>query len=126
MPEEITKYQKEWDERRQSNSLGCLILLIIVPLFLLLRNFFTRLPDYFSVIFFIAFMLALLISMFFDKGGWKCPRCGQDFDYRRRMVPTKKCIECSLPIYYGSSHFYDYWGSERGNDLAQKVKEGKL
>ena len=127
MPEEIAKYQKEWDEYKEGNSLGCLSVLILIPLFLLLRHFLPpQMSDYFGIILFIAIGFGILISIFSQKEGWKCPRCGQLFDYAERIVPTKKCIHCELPIYYGSSHFYDYWGTEKGNDLAQKIKEGEL
>lgn len=125
MPEETTKYQKEWDSYKQGNSLGCLIALIIPPVFLLLRYFLPELPDYFGGILFIAFVFAVYISIFFDKGGWKCPRCGNAFDYGTRIAPAKKCVDCSLPVYYGSSYFYDYWGTEQGNDLARKTREEK-
>ncbi|HLL99617.1 MAG TPA: hypothetical protein VK400_01065 [Pyrinomonadaceae bacterium] len=126
MPEEISKYQTEWDDYKEGNSLGCLLVLIIVPLILLLRYFLPQMPDYFSVILFIVFAFVIFISNFSENDGWKCPRCRQRFDYRKRIVPTKKCVECKLPIYYGSSHFYDYWGTEKGNDLARKIKEGNL
>lgn len=124
MPEETSKYQKEWDGYKERKSLGCLIALIIIPVFLLLRYFLPQLPDYFGGILFVAFVFAVFISMFF-KGFWKCPRCGHAFDYGKRTVPAKKCIECNLPLYYGSSYFYDYWGSEQGNDLTRKIREGK-
>jgi hypothetical protein len=127
MPEETAKYQKEWDDYKERKASGCLVVLPIVPLILLLRYFLPEMPDYVGGILFVAFAFFVFISLLFDKGGWKCPRCGQMFDYRRRRIaPSKKCINCKLPVYYGSSYFYDYWGTEKGSDWAQKIKEGKL
>jgi hypothetical protein len=68
-------------------------------------------------------MAVVVVLMLFDKGGWKCPRCKLQFDYRKRTIPTKYCINCELPIYYGSTHFFDYWGTEQGNKLIEKVRK---
>jgi len=119
-------YQKEWETYKQRNSLGCLFVLILIPLILILRSFLPQMLDYFSQFLFFGFILAFLLFMFFDEGGWKCPRCKRPFDYRRRITRAQKCINCGLPIYYGSSYFFDYWGIEQGSKLDIQIKDGNL
>ncbi len=123
MESEEYPYQREWKARKEGNSLGCLALFVIIPLIFLVRHFSEALPNYFGEILFFLFMLTAFVFMIFDKGGWKCPRCKQDFDYRKRIIPAKNCIHCELPIYFGSTFFFDYWGTVQGKEQIQKVKE---
>lgn len=58
-----------------------------------------------------------------------CPRCRKSFSnifskFLTRYKPerSEKCNNCQLPIYYGSVYFFEYWGSERGNELIKKLE----
>jgi hypothetical protein len=126
MENEEYPYQEEWESYRDGNALGCLLVPVIIGLILLWRHFSPQLPDYIGGVLFVVFMVIVFIQSFFYQGGWKCPRCREDFDHQKRIKPTKKCVHCGLPIYYGSSYFYDHWGTEQGNDLIEKVRKKEI
>lgn len=130
MSEETTKYQKHWKDYKNRQSDGCLLGLIIIPAVVAIIVVSRNDPAYSNALAFVIFViiggLILLRSFnYISDNDWKCPRCQQDFDYSKRRF-VKNCINCGLPIYYGSSYFYDQWGTEQGNELAQKVKDGKI
>ena len=123
MSEETTKYQKAWDEFQDIDGFGCLIGLIILPLFALAIYISKNYPVYENAVMItvvIIFSVSAILS--FLNGRGRCPRCKKYFDYFRREN-VSKCVNCKLPIYYGSSRFYDFWGTEQGNELAEKVKK---
>jgi hypothetical protein len=134
VPEETTKYQNEWDELRRRRKNGVIVTLIIFPLIAVLIFVSRNYPDMRTVInsvspyVVVPVWLAVLIFALLGKH-WKCPRCGNDYHYHYGANVWKHrraCRNCRLPLYYGSSKFYDYWGRDAGLDLAGRVKNGTL
>jgi len=132
MADEITKYQKEWDEykdRKADNFLfGVVLVICFIAAAILAGNF----PQYEKAVFIGFFLIIGAFIVFyvyryvFGKV-WMCPRCQELYDYpRRRVKDVSNCRNCNLPIYYGSSYFYDRWGTEQGEKLAKQISEGRL
>lgn len=125
MATEEYQFQKAWDRYKIQQSLGCFSIIIIVGVIFTLK----QIPAYYSQIFGILFFLFLLICVawYFYKGFWKCPHCKKDFKkyWKGSGMPSKYCENCKLPIYYGSSYFFDYWGMEKGKELIEKIEQGK-
>ncbi|MCU1289372.1 MAG: hypothetical protein JWN60_1601 [Acidobacteria bacterium] len=123
MSEEIKKYQRQWEHYQDKKGQGCLMAIIILPalgaLVYISRNF----PHYSSeALFGIIVVFGISAVVYFYMENFKCPRCKMNFDYRKTNTPTEKCINCKLPIFYGSSYFFDYWGMERGSNLIEENK----
>lgn len=118
-------YQKEWDRYKMQQSFGCLSIIVLVIIIFILK----QLPIYYSQIFSIIsfFILLACLGWYAHKGFWKCPRCKKDYKkyWKGSGMPSKYCENCSLPIYYCSSYFFDYWGTEKGNELIEKNDPGK-
>lgn len=123
MSEEIIKYQREWEHYQDKKGQGCLMAIFILPvlgtLVYISRNFLHYSN---AALFGIVVTFGILAVIYFFTGGFKCPRCKSNFDYKKTNTPTEKCINCKLPIFYGSSYFLDYWGTERGNTLVEENK----
>ena len=126
MSEEITKYQQQWNEYQNEKGNGCLFGMIVLPFFALTvylaREFLTHPTEIIVGI----LGLVLILSWLFKQPKWTCPRCGGDFYSRwkhHNLTRAKICIDCQLPIYYGSTYFFDYWGTERGNEQAEQVRQ---
>lgn len=129
--DETTKYQKEWDDYKNQQADGCLIGIFLVVAFIITSVISRNYPDYEK--FFIGIFVGLFFIVFvyhfykyiFGKY-WKCPRCTKVYYYPNRWDTDNKCRSCNLPKYYGSSYFYDQWGTEQGKDFAKRIEEKKL
>jgi hypothetical protein len=126
MSEETTKYQKEWDTIKARKADGCIVAMFLIPIIAVGIYIARNYPDYQNAIttgFVLVFLVFALISLYSESSStFDCPQCSLNFDRHIRTFPTNKCIHCKLPIYYGSSYFFDYWGREEGNRLSQEIK----
>jgi hypothetical protein len=119
-------YQDEWDNYAAKQGAGC-IFPILIFLFVIIGEGF--LPEsirpwinQYGVFIFVPVFLA--VAIYSQMHRFKCPRCKQPFHpFRQAFRESDTCINCGLPIYYGSDRFYDYWGTERGEALIKEVKE---
>jgi hypothetical protein len=132
MSDETTKYQKEWDAFKDQQANGCLTGVIFVISFIIVSTITTNYPQYAKISsgVLIGIFLVLFVNYFYKQlagKNWKCPRCKSEYDdrYLRRRKYIE-CLNCRLPLYYGSSYFYDQWGTEQGKILAKQITEGKL
>lgn len=131
--EETTKYQEEWEEYKDEKSVGFVFVLVGIPIFAGIIYFSRNYPQfskYIQIILPIVFVILLLSALFFELYGnrWKCPRCQQDFRPRKGFGAAigRNCINCNLPLYYGSPYFYDEWGIEKGKEIAKLIAENKI
>jgi len=129
--EETTKYQKEWEDYtdRQINSwlIGICFVIIFVVLIIITRKYPVD-EKIGETIVILGFVIGILYSLYRFVTGkyWKCPRCKEVYYYPSRWRTDNKCRSCNLPKYYGSSYFYDQWGTEQGKDFAKQIEDGKL
>jgi len=116
-------YEKEWNDYKDRKAKGCAGLFVFIPCFALLLYVLRTYPDFANKIFFGFFVVGGIYYLltFTQDNSFKCPRCGSSFDWSKRMMSARYCVICALPIYYGSSHFYPYWGPTYGKALADKV-----
>jgi predicted RNA-binding Zn-ribbon protein involved in translation (DUF1610 family) len=139
MENEQYPYQDEWDEYSFRKALIVLTFVIAMPLViaagLIFKTIFGDNREIIKNIVLVLFGVAAASIVFcvFRYVLWRCPRCKKYFRHeiwldalsRRTESPTQ-CKNCGLPKYYGSSFFYDYWGTEQGDDLSRRIMEGKL
>jgi hypothetical protein len=132
MSEEITKYQKEWDDYRNRIGNGCaamLIILFIVAAVVLLSRLYPAIGEFLEKALFFIFATAIigyLVFFSFRYESWKCPRCKNEFEWYKRQGRQRFCNSCGLPKYYGSAYYYNKWGKAVGQEMADKVGKGDL
>ena len=125
--EATVKYENEWDKTGPEHYGGCLILIPVLLLLLLaflLSGEFPSASKYLEVG---AFALFILCVFYWKNyvGPPKCPRCKLNFDYYHPRA-VRYCVNCGLPKYYGSSKYFDRWGSKDGNEMLFKISRGEL
>ncbi len=114
MSEETTKYQQQCENYQDDKGKGCLMAVIALPILVTAVYISRNFPDLSNTVILGIFITIGIFAFFsFYKGNFKCPRCKENFDYIKTNTPTDKCINCKLPIFYGSSYFFDYWGLSR-------------
>jgi hypothetical protein len=122
-------YQEEWNGYKSQNFVGCLTILIMFPLMIILVNVLSLGgPEWLkSSFFFIALPIMAIAAFLRLKLQFVCPRCKKRFRpfWKNSFLDLEheKCVNCRLPLYYGSDRFYDHWGTERGDALVKEVKE---
>ena len=123
-----TKYSDQWERLRDENSSGCLIGLLVIGIAVaitIISAFDKQISSILGSAFFVGFLCFVIYFKYF-KQTWKCPRCGKDFDYPYRPRTVKYCVNCGLPQYYGSSRYFDIWGTKDGLEMADKIRRGLL
>lgn len=131
--EETTKYRQEWEEYKDKKAVGFVFILIGIPIFAGIIYFSRNYPQFSK---YIQIILPIVIGILFFAGlyfrfygnRWKCPRCREDFRLQKGFgaMTGRNCLNCNLPLYYGSPYFYDEWGTEKGKELAKMIAENKL
>jgi hypothetical protein len=130
MSEETTIYQAEWEQFKDRQANGWIVVLVGL-LTLVVAIFLSRMYEGADAI--ISKLGPFLFALFFGvlillsrKGRFpKCPRCKKAF-LAYRSTNNRYCISCGLPKYYGSSHYFDEWGTIDGNKMADEIRAGTL
>jgi hypothetical protein len=121
-------YQKEWEEYKNKGKLGCIGLVILLGSVVYFRQY-DAFNNYVPLILFPILFTVVIVSFFKDLN-WKCPRCKKAFNPKKGIAAwlQKNCVNCDLPLYFGSNYFLEYWETERAKELVEKNKEqgGKI
>jgi hypothetical protein len=124
MPQRESRcYQAEWSDYDDRKAKGCAGLFIVIPVFAVIVYLVRSYQEFGKYLFVALFVIGgvYFLATLGRNSGFKCPRCGSNFDPSRRMMSARYCTNCELPIYYGSARFYEYWGPTYGRNLAEKI-----
>lgn len=130
MPEETTKYQKEWNEFRTGKmvayTIPLLVFFVLTAITVAIASLF-GINDLLSKLILIPLVPTAILALWTwgRVRYWKCPRCGDLFDYTGRGW-WRSCRNCKLPKYYGSSWYQDTWSPDMGREMADKIKKGEM
>lgn len=109
-------------------TIFCLPITIVIS-YISAKVFVSHLINKYLVWGFLALWATLIVFCINKFTTSNCPRCGFSYLYdfwkypfRRNTGIYERCKKCRLPIYFGSTYFYDYWGTEKGNELIQENK----
>lgn len=129
MPEETNKYQKEWDEFRTvkvvAHTIPLLVFIVLTAISIAITSWFGI--DYPPSLILIPLIPTAILALWTwgRVRNWKCPRCGERFDYTGRGW-RRSCRNCKLPKYYGSYWYQDNWGPDMGREVADKIEKGEM
>jgi hypothetical protein len=63
---------------------------------------------------------------------WRCPRCKKYFGaadgldiFTKKAWRATRCRNCTLPRFYGSSFFVEYWGKEAADKFKEQIEMEK-
>ena len=117
-------YQDEWNEFQKQKNKHSFENIFIILLFGVL--IWISPEQFYLTALFLLVWFGYEIVKYVKRENWKCPKCREDFQLR---IPSKEhrefCLNCKMPVYYGSVYFEDYWGEEKAKVLIEK-QENKV